>query len=177
MPERINTITQIARKLGLILGIFYLIRFICIPLSMTYPGLSVLYALMFVSAPFLYGYLTMIVREKKLNGILSFKEGFLFLFNMIFCGTLIEALTHFIYFRFIDGGMLTRWYITNLNDFENQVGPDAYIEQMKEYVNTLSLLSAIDITMTMFTNGIMWTLIFSVLIAVILRKKENGIMS
>lgn len=173
MTEKNDNIIQIARKLGLMLGLFYIIRFICIPLSMTYPGLSVLYALMFVSAPFLYGYLTMIVREKKLNGNLSFKQGFLFLFNMIFCGTLLEALAQFIYFRFIDGRMLTKWYITNLTEFENQVGTDAYIEQMKEYVNTLSSLSAIDITMTMFTNSIIWTFIFSALIAVILRKNNN----
>lgn len=173
MTEKNDNIIQIARKLGLMLGLFYIIRFICIPLSMTYPGLSVLYALMFVSAPFLYGYLTMIVREKKLNGNLSFKQGFLFLFNMIFCGTLLEALAQFIYFRFIDGGMLTKWYIENLTLFESQVGTDAYIEQMKEYVNTLSSLSAIDITMTMFTNSIIWTFIFSALIAVILRKNNN----
>lgn len=173
MTDRNNYITQTARKLGLMLGLFYIIRFACIPLSMTYPALSILYAIMFVSAPFLYGYLTVIVRERKLGGNLSFKEGFIFLLNMIFCGSLLEALAQFIYFRFIDGGMLTKWYIENLTLFESQVGTDAYIEQMKEYVNTLSSLSAIDITMTMFTNSIIWTFIFSALIAVILRKNNN----
>lgn len=177
MTTQNNNITQIARKLGLMLGLFYIIRFACIPLSMTHPALSILYAVMFISAPFLYGYITIIIRERKLNGNLSFKQGFLFLFNMIFCGTLIEALAQFVYFRFIDKGMLTKWYLTNLIEFENQVGPDAYIGQMKEYVNTMSSLSAIDITMTMFTNSVLWTVIFSALIAAILRKNKNGILS
>lgn len=172
--QNINIINT-ARQLGLLLGIFYMIRFICIPLSVNYPGLSVIYALMFVAAPFLYGYITMIVREKLLKGVLSFGNGFRFLFNMIICGTLIEAATHFIYFRFFDNGMLAKWYMANITEFENQFGQDAMVEQMKTYVDSMSSISAIDITISMFASNVLWAVVFSVLIAAILRKSPSNL--
>lgn len=165
-----TNITQLASKFGLVIGLFYIIRFICIPLSASYPGLSIIYAAMFISAPFIYGYITINFREKFLGGTMSFSQGFRFLFTMIVCGTLIEAMTQFIYFRFIDHGMLGKWYLENISQFEEQFGKDIYLDQMRNYVEAIYSIPAIDITISMLVNNIMWTIVISAIIAAILRK-------
>lgn len=171
--DKIN-IAQIAARFGLAVGIFYIIRFMCIPLSVNYPGIALLYEIMFVASPFLYVYITIIFRKKYMGDVMSFAQGFRFLFTMIICGTLIEAMTHYIYFRFLDKGMLGKWYLENLSQFEEEVGKNMMIEQMKDYVNTLYSVSAIDITVTMLINNIMWTVVLSAIIAAILRKGHSN---
>lgn len=150
--DKIN-IAQIAARFGLAVGIFYIIRFMCIPLSVNYPGIALLYEIMFVASPFLYVYITIIFRKKYMGDVMSFAQGFRFLFTMIIFG---------------------KWYLENLSQFEEEVGKNMMIEQMKDYVNTLYSVPAIDITVTMLINNIMWTVVLSVIIAAILRKGHSN---
>lgn len=171
MVDNNVNINQIARKWGVFMGCYYIFRFACIPLSIDIPGVSVLFALMFIASPFLSGFITMVMRERVLKGVMTFKQGWSFSFTLMFCGSLMEAMGEYIYFRFIDHGKLLEWYNLNLDEAEKNLGTFPMIEQLRAQVDVLSQLTPIQLTMSTFVNGLVWTFILATLIALLLNRK------
>ncbi len=171
MDNNYASLSAMASKCGLIVGAYYIIRFSCMPLSLHAPAVGILFALMTAGAPFFNGYITMVAREKVLGGVMSFWQGALFSFKIMFYGSLLEALWQYIYFSFIDKGKINNWLLNNISELKDNGISPSLIEVLEESAGNLAQLTPIEVAMNSFVNGIIWIAIISLLIGFVSKRK------
>lgn len=172
MENKTPDIYRIARTCGLFMGLYYIIRLACIPFSMIFPGINALFLLMIIAAPFLVGYMTKIMRERVLKGSLTFVQGFNFSLIIIICGTLIESLSMYIYFRFFDKGRVVQLMDESIAETIQNAGENELTEYMMANRDIFAASAPIDIAISTLVSGLIWAVIISLIIGVLLRKQK-----
>lgn len=172
MENNTPDIYRIARICGMFMGLYYIIRLACIPFSMIFPGINALFLLMIIAAPFLVGYMTKIMRERVLKGSLTFVQGFNFSFIIIVCGTLIESLSMYIYFRFLDNGRVVKLMDESIAETIQSAGESQLTEYMIANRDIFVSSTPIDIAFSTLFSSLIWAVIISLVIGVLLRKQR-----
>lgn len=161
--------------LGTYMGVFWIIKFIFLPIGLTNPFLLFLFISLTLAVPFLGYFFAKSFRDKVLGGEISFMQSWVFLVFMYMFAALLTAVAHYIYFRFIDNGYLWDTFAEKIEAASqlNLPGLSPYTEQTKQGIEIMQSMSAIQMTMNFFTNNILnCSLIALITAPFVMRKKQ-----
>lgn len=168
------TIGAYARVYGLYMGIFWAVKFVFFPLGFSYPVFSFIFLLLTIMVPFVGAWFVKKIRDGVLDGHLGFWQAFLLSTNIYMYASLIAAIVHFIYFRFIDNGFILNSYLESVNQMQELLGSGeaaANIEMLKANVELMGTLSPIQIVFSLLSNNVVFGLFISLLAAVFLKRR------
>lgn len=168
------TIGAYARVYGLYMGIFWAVKFVFFPLGFSYPVFSFIFLLLTIMVPFVGAWFVKKIRNGVLDGRLGFWQAFLLSTNIYMYASLIAAIVHFIYFRFIDNGFILNSYLESVNQMQELFGSGeaaANIEMLKANVELMGTLSPIQIVFSLLSNNVVFGLFISLLAAVFLKRR------
>lgn len=174
MSESKMTIGAYARVYGLYMGIFWAVKFVFFPLGFSYPVFSFIFLLLTIMVPFVGAWFVKKIRDGVLDGRLGFWQAFLLSTNIYMYASLIAAIVHFIYFRFIDNGFILNSYLESVNQMQGLLGSGeaaANIEMLKANVELMGTLSPIQIVFSLLSNNVVFGLFISLLAAVFLKRR------
>lgn len=165
-----------AMLFGTYMGIFWILKFIMFPLGLSFPFLLFLFVGLTLCVPFMGYYYTKIYRNQACEGHIGFMHAWLFTIFMYIFASLLTAVAHYVYFRFIDNGFIldTLERIWTEAEANNVPGVSAYIAQMKETLSIVRTLNAVDITMQLMSQNVFYCSILAIPTALfVMRKKRN----
>lgn len=164
-----------AMLFGTYMGVFWILKFILIPLGVTIPFLMLLFFCLTLCVPFLAYYYTKMYRDQICGGQIGFLHAWIFNVFMFICASLLTAAGHYIYFGFIDGGYLLNSYRAVIENFPTGQLPDAesYIQLLKTNLETLEGFTPIDITVELLVNNIYNCSLLAIIIAFIAKRRNR----
>ena len=188
------TMMNCAMNMGVIVGAYYIGKFCLFPLSMHSTFAAMLFFGLTMMVPFLIYRLVKLYRDRYAGGSIDFVRAFSFALLIMAFGSLLASVTHYIYFEFIDKGLVISTLATNIEQLsaielntiegiDTTEGADAiaqynrFIETMNATLEQLQAMSSIKMTMGMLSNNISWSIIVALPIALVAstRKKNNNL--
>lgn len=188
-PTMINS----AMNMGLIVGAYYIGKFCLFPLSLHSTFAAMLFLGLTLMVPYLVYRLVKLYRNRYTGGSLNFVHAFSLAMLIMAFGALLAAAGHYIYFAYIDHGMMIDTLAANIEqlatvDLSTIEGIDtaegeAAIAQYNNFIDTmnnalmqLQAMSPIEMTMGMLSNNVSWAVIVALPVALITaaRSKRRG---
>lgn len=174
MKTKKPTLHECAMRSGTAMGIFWIFNFIVFLLGLRIPFLTLLFVGLSLTVPFIIYRLTKAYRKVHCDDMLSFGQAFLFINSVSFFATMLTAVAHYIYFRYIDRGFIFEQYHTALNDLKEAM-PEANllqtIEQMEQALSQINLLTPIELTFQLISQNLFFGIIMSLFIAPFVMRK------
>ncbi len=175
MGENKGYMQRYAMLFGTYMGIFWILKFILVPIGITVPFLLFSFLCLTLCVPFLGYYYTKMYRIRACNGYIGFLHAWAFNIFMFICASLLTFVAHYIYFSFIDHGYLIGVCEDMLQTLKaNDIpGTETYIEQMGNSINILSSLTPTDICLQMLVNNIYNCSLLSIPIALFAMRRNK----
>lgn len=177
MAEKRYNMQQYAMMFGTYMGVFWILKFVLMPLGMTSPFLLLLFICLTLCVPFLGYYYTKTYRDKVCGGTIGFLHAWVFDVFMYVCAALLTAVAHYVYFRFIDQGYMLDTCRQMLNTLatEDVPGMEDYVKQMKTNLDMMSSFTPTDIILGMLSTNIYYCSLLSIPTALLaMRRKTAG---
>ena len=159
MTEKKRTFQEDAMRYGTLMGIFWTLKFILFPLGMNTPFLLVaFFALTVIGVPVLGYRFVRQYRDRDCQGALSFSRGFLFTAFMYMFAALFVTIAHYIYFKYMDNGLIVGTYQEMLTQMNELATPEtkASIDQFQQALDVISTLSPLEICIQLITQNIFY---------------------
>ena len=169
-PEDIMQVKAFARQDGAFLSLLWIASFACIVFA---TGSSIGNLLM-IATPFFVGWRLVSFREYALDGIISFRRGYMYSVYTFFYASLIFMFAQYVYFKFLDHGNflnMMRTAVNTLTPIYQQYGMS--IEEIKEALESMSTLGPIQWSFMFMMQNISIGFIISIFIAMICVKKAK----
>ena len=115
MTEKRPTLQEGAMRYGTAMGIFWTIKFILFPLGMTNPLLLMLFFFLTLVVPVVGYQFARKYRDRECGGVISYSRAFLFTAFMYMFAALFATIIHYVYFKYIDNGLIVNTYYDMLN--------------------------------------------------------------
>lgn len=172
MAEKRYNMQQYAMMFGTYMGVFWILKFVLMPLGMTSPFLLLLFICLTLCVPFLGYYYTKTYRDKVCGGTIGFLHAWVFDVFMYVCAALLTAVAHYVYFRFIDQGYM----LDTLRQQSMQMVDNILMspKQMKAYLDTMATLTPTDITLSMVSSNIYYCSLLSIPTALLAMRRETA---
>ena len=116
--ERPITLQEYAMRFGTYMGLFWIFKFIFLPIGFSIPLLQLLFILMTLFVPVLATFMHAATATSIIEGNFSFTQAFSFCFLMYLFASILTALAHYVYFRFIDQGYLLNTYLDQTGNYK-----------------------------------------------------------
>lgn len=176
MTESRSYLQKYAMHFGTYMGIYWILKFILFPLGLSIPFLLFLFVGLTLGVPFMGYYYARIFRDKVCGGSIKFLQAWVFTVFMYMFASLLAAVAHFIYFRFIDHGFIVQTYMTMLENMNNTnvPGMGAYIEQLRDVMDTISSLTPIDITLQLVSQNVFYGSLLAIPTALFVMRKPKS---
>lgn len=161
-------------RMGTYMGAYWIVKFMFFPLGLANAFILLLFFAATIAVPFIGYHFAKSFRDKVCEGEITFRKSWTFLVSMYMFAALLTAVGHYVYFRFIDNGYIIDTY-TGLLDTASKLmesGLMPYIDTVRESMDVLRSMSAIEITMQLFVSNILNCTIISLIIALFVRKKN-----
>lgn len=185
------TMIQCAMNIGVIVGAYYIGKFCLFPLSMSSTFASMLFVGLTLMVPYLIYRLVVMYRDRYTDGHLGFSQAFVFATLIMACGSLLAAAAHYIYFAYIDNGLMASTLTTNLEQLTNidlntiegantAEGAAAitqynqFLEAMNSTLTQLQSMTPIEMTMGMLSNNVSWAIIVALPVAAFATMKRHN---
>ena len=176
MTENRSYLQKYAMHFGTYMGIYWILKFILLPLMFAIPFFQLLYVILTLAVPIIGYYYVKIYRDKVCGGAIQFSHAVLFTIFMYMFASLLVAVAHYIYFQFIDHGFI----FNALADFWNQaIEQSPALQENKELMkdmfdaDKINSLSAIDITMQMLSSDVFFGSILAIPTGLMVMKKAK----
>ncbi len=140
MVEDRSQLQRYARFFGLYMGIFWIFKFILFPLGLKIPFLQLLFIGLTLVSPFMGYYFVKLYRNKVTGCVISFSHAWIFTLMMYLYASLLVAVAHYLYFRYIDHGFLYSSYSLTLEQLQT-LYPEG-METLLQQARTCWILSA-----------------------------------
>lgn len=169
-----SSMQQYAMIFGTYMGLFWILKFILVPLGLTSPFLLLLFICLTICVPFMRYYYTKLYRNRVCDGSITFFHAWLFNVFMYVCASLLTSAAHYIYFRFIDHGYLLGTLSQQLS-MQTTGNILMSLEQMKAYIDIMRTQTPTDITLNIISSNIYYCTLLSIPTALVAmrRKKET----
>ncbi len=180
MTENRHPLHTYAMYCGTYLGIFWIVKFIFLPLALSYTFFMFLFMALTIGVPFIgYAFLKG-YRDKVCRGQITFLNGWLFTVFMYMFASLLTAVAHYIYFRYLDQGYFIEKYemlVQTLLTAEVS-GMEVYRDQLETMVAEFRRVTPIDLTINMLSRNVFFGSILAIPTAWIAsRQKKPGMES
>lgn len=175
MIEKKTTLQQDAMYYGTLMGIFWTLKFILFPLGMTMPVMLVaFFILTFIGVPILGVSLVRQYRDRACQGTLTFSRAFLFTTFMYMFAALFATIAHYIYFRYMDNGLIVGTYqdmLAQMSAIASTEEMKASLDQFQQALDIISSLSPLDISIQLITQNIFYCTLLAIPIALLVKRK------
>ena len=167
---------QYAMLFGTYLGGYWILKFILFPLGLTTPFLSFLFVGLTICGPFIGYHYVRLYRNTVCGGTISFLHAWIFTVFMYMFAALLTAVAHYIYFRFMDHGLVINAYESQIDILKQSGVPDmeTYADIFQQTLETAKTLTPIDIIMQLVSWNVFCgsLLAFPTALFVMRRKKK-----
>ena len=175
MTEKKTTLQQDAMYYGTLMGIFWTLKFILFPLGMTMPVMLVaFFILTFIGVPVLGVSLVRQYRDRVCQGTLPFSRAFLFTTFMYMFAALFATIAHYIYFRYMDNGLIVGTYqdiLAQMSAIASTEEMKASLDQFQQALDIISSLSPLDISIQLITQNIFYCTLLAIPTALLVKRK------
>ena len=174
---RNTTLSRYTKRYGSIMGLFWLAKFALIPAGFAYPNLILLFLGLTLCVPFIVAYWGVNYRKREFLEDVSYGRMWSFIFLIYFYASLLAALGHYIYFRFIDGGFMLQAMEEMVRDFVATLPADQGGEiesQMSLMIEQQRQLTPIETAMNQLSQNLLVGMVMAFIIAPLIRKKGPG---
>lgn len=175
MTEKKTTLQQDAMYYGTLMGIFWTLKFILFPLGMTMPVMLVaFFILTFIGVPVLGVSLVCQYRDRVCQGTLPLSRAFLFTTFMYMFAALFATIAHYIYFRYMDNGLIVGTYqdmLTQMSAIASTEEMKASLDQFQQALDIISSLSPLDISIQLITQNIFYCTLLAIPTALLVKRK------
>ena len=172
-----KSLQEHAMRFGTAMGLFWIFKFIFLPLGFKYPFLQLLFVILTCFVPFLGYRYVRTFRNNYCNGEINFIRAYVFTIFMYFFAALLTSAGHFIYFNFIDNGFITDTYLSQLETLKSSVTGEmaTSVDQLIETFNIIADLSPIQLTLQLIFQNIFYGSLLAIPTALLVmkRKKQN----
>ena len=173
--DRPIAIQEHAMRFGTYMGVFWIIKFILLPLGFQMPLLQLLFILCTVFVPILGYIYARRFRNLYCEGTISFFRAFLFVVGMYVFAAMLTAIGHYIYFQFIDHGYLFDMYRQQLNEVKAVAQGDLAqsMDQLMVAFDTVSALSPIQLTFQLITQNAFYGILLALPTGLVVMKHKK----
>ena len=173
--ERPITLQEYAMRFGTYMGLFWIFKFIFLPIGFSIPLLQLLFILMTLFVPVLGYIYVRKFRNTYCNGELSFFRAFLFTLYMYLLATLLVAVAHYVYFRFLDHGFLASAYLQQLENVKSAAQGEMVtsIDQLIQAFDTISSLTPLQLTFQLIFQNIFYGILLAIPTGLVAMKQKK----
>ena len=175
MTDQRKNFQEAAMRYGTMMGIFWTLKFVLFPLGMQSPLLLMAFFLLTLIVPVVGFFLVRQYRDRECEGVLTFSRAFLFTSFMYLFATLFVTIAHYIYFRYLDNGLIVGTYQEMLTQMNTVATADmkASIEQFQQALDIIAGLSPLDISIQLITQNVFYCTLIALPTALLVRKNPN----
>lgn len=112
--EQQPSLIHYAMNFGAVMGGYYIGKFCLFPISLRSSFAGMLFLGLTLMVPFLIYRLTTLYRDRYMGGNITFSHALAFAILTMGFGSLLASAAHYIYFAFIDGGMMVETLEQNI---------------------------------------------------------------
>lgn len=171
-----NRILNGAMMYGTAMGVFWILKFVLVPLIFTIPFTSLMFLGLTAAVPFLgYFFVRQYRNRYCLNGQIGFMQAWMFSLLMYTFAALLVSVAHYVFFRYIDGGSMLATYNSMLDELQN-VTPEMndLVTQYRQAVDLIAAMSPIELTIQLVLNNIFYGMMLSLPTAFIVSLKRGN---
>lgn len=173
--EQNKSLQEHAMRFGTGMGLFWIFKFIFLPLGFTVPFLQLLFIILTCSVPFVGYRFARTFRDKYSEGEISFIRAYMFIIFMYFFAALLTSAGHFIYFNFIDNGFITDTYLSQLEILKSNVTGEmeTSVQQLIDTFNIIAALSPIQLTLQLLFQNLFYGSLLALPTALFVMKRKK----
>ena len=177
MTEKRPTLQEGAMRYGTAMGIFWTIKFILFPLGMTNPLLLMLFFFLTLVVPVVGYQFARKYRDRECGGVISYSRAFLFTAFMYMFAALFATIIHYVYFKYIDNGLIVNTYYDMLNQLSaGATGElETSINQLRAAWDVIAQLTPVEFSLQLISQNIFYCIIIAIFTALLVmryKKKE-----
>ncbi|WP_333615944.1 DUF4199 domain-containing protein [Bacteroides pyogenes] len=174
MTENRSHLQKYAMHFGTDMGVYWILKFTLFPLGFHIPFLSLLFIVLTLAVPFIGYHYAKTYRDKICGGVITFTHALLFSLFMYMFASLLVAVAHYVYLQFIDHGFIINSYAQLWEELVIKTPALAeHKEIVEETINTVSLLTPINITMQLLSGNLFWGSILAIPTGLMVMKKKQ----
>ena len=175
MTENKSTLQEYAMRYGTAMGIFWACKFALFPLGMNQPLLLIFFFIMTLSVPVLGYVFARKYREQQCEGILNFSKAYIFTIFMYMFASLFVAVIHYLYFRYLDNGLIVNTYQGMIDQMSVLATEDmkASLEQFRTVLDIVSNLTPLEITMQLLTQNVFYCTLLAIPTALLVMRNKK----
>ena len=171
-----NRVVNGAMMYGTAMGIFWILKFVLVPLIFTIPFTSLMFLGLTAVVPFLGYFFVRQYRNRYCpNRQIGFMQAWLFCLLMYAFAALLVSVAHYVFFRYIDGGTMLATYNGMLDELQNAT-PEMgeLVTQYRQAVDLIAAMSPIELTIQLVLNNIFYGMMLSLPTAFIVSLKRGN---
>ena len=144
-------------------------------MGMENPLLLMAFFLLTLIVPVVGFFLVRQYRDRECGGILNFSRAFLFTSFMYMFAALFATIAHYIYFRYMDNGMIVNTYQNMLTQMSAVATDDLKpsLEQFQEALDIIASLSPLEISIQLITQNIFYCTLIALPTALLVMRKQK----
>lgn len=165
-----------ARQYGAVMGLIWIVSFACFVGAVSIPAMSFCFDFSIILIPFLAAFFVRLYRDGIIGGSISFRRAFGYSAFIFFYATLILAIAQWVYFQYLDHGMIVGTMVQNINkpEFEEVLKLNGISK--KEIEDNLQMLAEtrpIDIVFAFIWLNMLAGLIISWIVALFSKRGKK----
>ncbi len=152
-------------------GVFMAVLWAASFMAIIFDPQSVWGTMLAIATPFVAGARLKVFRDRALDGVISFRRGYAYLWYTFLYASLLFAAFQLVYFRFFDNGTFIGMLVGALQTIEAIYRQkNLSVRELQEAVNTLRATSDVQLVFTFFTQNITFCAIMALPVAAIMRR-------
>ena len=152
-------------------GVFMAVLWAASFMAIIFDPQSVWGTMLAIATPFVAGARLKVFRDRALDGVISFRRGYAYLWYTFLYASLLFAAFQLVYFRFFDNGAFVGMLVGALQTIEAIYRQqNLSVRELQEAVNTLRATSDVQLVFTFFTQNIAFCAIMSLPVTAIMRR-------
>jgi hypothetical protein len=164
-------------RYGTVMGIFWTLKFVLFPMGMQSPLLLMAFFLLTLIVPVAGFFLVRQYRDRECGGVLSFSRAFLFTSFMYLFAALFATIAHYVYFRYIDGGLIVNTYQDMITQMEAIATADmkASLDQFQQALDIIAALSPLEISIQLITQNVFYCTLIALPTALLVKRNPQNV--
>ena len=175
MTDKKRNFQEDAMRYGTVMGIFWTMKFVLFPLGMQSSLLLMMFFLLTLIVPVVGFFMVRQYRDRECGGVLTFSRAFLFTSFMYLFATLFVTIAHYIYFRYMDHGLIVNTYQDMLDQMAAMANSDLKVslDQFQQALDAIATLSPLEITIQLLTQNIFNCTMLAIPTALLVMRKQK----
>ena len=175
MIDKKRNFQEDAMRYGTLMGIFWTVKFVLFPLGMQSPLLLMAFFLLTLIVPVVGFFFARQYRDRECGGALTFGRAFLFTSFMYLFAALFVTIAHYIYFQFMDHGMIVNTYQGMLDQMGAVATDDMKVslDQFQQALDIIASLSPLEICIQLITQNVFYCTLIALPTALLVMRKPK----